>query len=193
MGATGLVKINNNQTGNLEVFGVRNIRKIMENRVAGSGIIAQLASTKTSVTSADTIANIYDQQAVSSKSLGFIRVTDESTNFNAAVNLDTLFPTWRIKDITAEGSKSKINFHNYNTTVIASESLATIYAQQTGPGVKLGMVLVTRSSDSKQFIIFEDDIERILETGSGSTIWFYDARADMVVDETPNTIWTAQP
>jgi len=141
----------------------------------------------------ETLPEIWNQQATDGNNLNMVLCT------NSVDSRRTIQFTHHMKQIVANGAGAKIVFDELESNLITTESLATIYGYQGAAGsVNLGMVYVTRTSDSVKFIEFAHKIKSIdpyPETGAatGSIITFAPTRDRVIIDETPTSLYTNQP
>lgn len=100
-----------------------------------------------------------------------------------------IVPAHRVKQAAAKGAGSKVVLYQDEYTVICNETPAAIIAQQS-PEV-LHLVLVTRASDSVDFVFNVRELETVLPSGSGSEI-IRTYEQSMVVTQNPAAIFASQ-
>lgn len=102
-------------------------------------------------------------------------------------------PTSRVETVTQDKTQSKVfvRFHTQPTEEI-DDTIASVYAQQTGNNFSLGMLLVTNSEKSLQEIVFTHNIRQIVPEGTGAKIVFDDKIPAIYTDETVASIFAQQ-
>lgn len=141
----------------------------------------------------ETLDEIWAQQNTDGNNLNMVLCT------NIEENRRTIQFTHHMKQIAAEGAGAKITFDEVESNLITTESLATIYGYQGAAGtVNLGMVYVTRTSDSVNFIEFAHKIKSVdpypaVGAATGGIITFHPNRSRVIIDETPADLYANQP
>lgn len=175
---------------NPSLYPIEIIRRI-KTEGTGAIITGDIGLIEAAVT--DTLASIYAQQTAG-RSLGLVLVTEvqKIPNQTSAAR-KIILPAYKIREIHAKGSGAQITMNN-ETSYYVEESPATIYAQQT-VNIQLGFIGVTRTSDSKFFVVsarFIQKIEPKATFASGSTIYFFTEKT-VDVNETITAIQAAIP
>ena len=176
-----------------QLFSIYTVRRI---KAQGTGSIITFSNQQPSVSVTETPTAIFDQQnAGSNKSVGMLLLTENKTGDKIII------PTHVVKEIVAYTFPAidpdpavvgaKVNLIADDQTQFVNESLATIIGWQD-PQV-LGLILVTRASDSKKFILGRTQIERIVKEGSGAKIFRMAGLKPLVVTESVATIFAAIP
>lgn len=188
----GFIQFTQVGTTQVQLVPVNRVRSVYET-VDQTKTFIKFIGAKDAIEIVEDIPTIFAQQNTTGKDLNMVLVTRTDTKDSHRV----IYFAHHMKQVVTEGEGARIVFDDNHRDVVVEETLATIYGYQSA-AVNLGMVFLTRASDGIEFIEFTSFIKSVLPFPSdldtaptGSLISFHPTRDQIIVSETPATIFAA--